>query len=40
MRRDRISTEAGVAGPGAVPVVTDSQGETAYLDGADGLLRL
>lgn len=43
--RDRISTEAGVAGPGAIAVVTDTQGETAYWMGEtdffayDGLVR-
>lgn len=43
--RDRVSTEAGVAGPRAIAVVTDSQGETAYWMGLnnfyayDGLVR-
>jgi hypothetical protein len=43
--RDRISTEAGVAGPHAIAVVTDSEGETAYWFGPtdffayDGLVR-
>lgn len=43
--RDRITTEGGVAGPHAIVVVTDSQGETAYWMGTsnfyayDGLVR-
>lgn len=43
--RDRVSTEAGVIGPHAIAVVTDSSGETAYWMGPndfyayDGLVR-
>lgn len=43
--RERISTEAGAAGPQAVAVVTDNQGESAYWIGRtsfyvyDGLVR-
>jgi hypothetical protein len=43
--RDRVTTEGGVAGPHAIAVVTDNQGETAYWMGTtnfyayDGLVR-